>query len=178
MLKDILSIQEVRKDLVIIKVDVKSPLECAENPGFSMNEAYITITRGKHRIMRFINKEGHTWSIEYGDGATTLVSDDLRNKRWNIEEWVEEQGILLEWDDGPISEATIYFNYNLRKWQLIIRGPRSGYTKEAYYFSNKAHSAEYMINEVNKLFFNNKEMNWVEMPRNEFRNYDMWKLAF
>lgn len=159
----VLSIESYDKDKVIVKVDVKSPLEVAQT-GFSMDDAYITVTRGKQHTMTFITREGKTCSIEWGDGGITLISDSLSRLKREVIRFIEDQGILLEWDDGKIDNARIFYNSNFGKWQLIIDGARNfggrNYKKEAMYWSSTAQDQNEMIKEVEKKFLSNYEITW------------------
>ena len=122
------------------------PLTIADFPFVNSKMAYITVTKGKNHTLTVINKDGTTWSFDWGERGHTLISASTEQLKKAVIDYVENyMHILLDWEDQRITEAVIYFNSNFGKWQLTIRGHRGGY---AYWWSKDATSWEDMATDV------------------------------
>ena len=111
----------------ILKVKEVNNLTIAEYPFISSKMDYITITRGRRHTMTVINKDGSTWSVNWGEGGVTMCTDSVNALKWAARDFFQlECGILLDLttDNSEIKEASIFYNHNFRAWQLHLRvGP-------------------------------------------------------
>ena len=127
MLKDIFELVKHDSQKAILKVKDVDNLMIAEHPYISKKMDYITITRGNRHTMTVINKDGSTWSVNWGDGGCTLCSDSVDKLKWAARDFFQlDCGILLDLtvDNSKIKEASIFYNSFYRAWQLSLRvGP-------------------------------------------------------
>ena len=111
----------------ILKVKELNGLLIAEHPYVNAKMDYITITRGSRHTMTVINKDGTTWSVNWGEGGVTMCSDSVNALKWAARDFFQlECGILLDLttDNSAIKEAKVFYNHNFRAWQLYLRvGP-------------------------------------------------------
>lgn len=129
-------------DLVVIKVKDVDNLTKACHPEMPTCE-YVSVTRGRNHIMTFINKDGSSWSISWGDSGCTMCSDSLRATKWDIVHFIEDDcGILLDLKDDDIVKASIFYNNNFKKWELSVRD--SG-NHESFYMNALATNAGDMM---------------------------------
>lgn len=125
-MKSVFTLEERTPDQVIVKVNaVNDPLVIARHPYIDSKMAYITVTRGENHVFTVINHDGTTWSIEWGERGHTLISRSTELLKEKVVEYIEREcQIMLEWDDGEVDGATIYYNPNFKKWQLTLEGTR------------------------------------------------------
>ena len=111
----------------ILKVKELSTLMIAEHPYLNSKMDYITITRGKRHTMTVINKDGSTWSVNWGEGGYTLCTDSVDSLKWAARDFFQEEcGVLLDFTVGnhAIKKASVFYNNNFRAWQLhLSAGP-------------------------------------------------------
>ena len=111
----------------ILKVKELSTLMIAEHPYLNSKMDYITITRGRRHTLTVINKDGSTWSVNWGDGGCTLCSDSVDSLKWAARDFFQiECGIPLDFtvENSAIKEAKVFYNRNFRAWQLnLSAGP-------------------------------------------------------
>lgn len=131
---------------VIIRVVANDNLTIAKNPYISSKMDYITVTRGEKHILTVINKDGTTFSFHWGSGGYTLISESTERLKKAVVAFIEEDNhISLEWDDGRIDSASIFYNQNFNSWQLTLRGNRNGRTCEAFIRDKNSNNVEDMI---------------------------------
>lgn len=109
----------------ILKVKELSTLMIAEHPYMNSKMDYITITRGKQHTMTVINKDGSTWSVDWGDHGCTLCSDSVDSLKWAARDFFQEEcGILLDFcfRNDKIDDARIFYNDYFNAWQLSLSG--------------------------------------------------------
>lgn len=126
-MKEVFELVKVDKDKAILKVKELDNLTIAEYPFLNSKMAYITITRGRRHTMTVINKDGSTWSVDWGAGGYTLCSDSINSLKWAARDFFQiECGIPLDLtvENSAIKEAKVFYNRNCRAWQLNLRvGP-------------------------------------------------------
>ncbi len=105
----------------ILKVKELDNLTIAEHPYVNAKMDYITITRGKRHTMTVINKDGSTWSVNWGEGGVTLCSDSVDNLKWAARDFFQKEcKILLDLtvDSDKIEAAKVFYNSYFRSWQI------------------------------------------------------------
>ena len=123
---------------VVIKVNADDNLVVAMNPYINKEMDYITVTRGSNHTLTVIRKNGTTWSFDWGDGGYTLIGDSTKRLKNEVIKFIEyECNIPLEWDDGKVTKASIFYNRNYDKWQLTLEGDRTkGYNRAHLWFND------------------------------------------
>lgn len=150
MRKDIYELVNVTPHQVAIKVkEIDNLTRALHSYAPSADIDYITVTRGANNTMRFIKKDGKTFSISFGDNGHTLISDSLESTKKSVIAFLEDNGIILGFDGTRVDVATIYYNSNFKKWQLTIEQRSPRYCK-GYYFSNDSQSLEEMQLEASR----------------------------
>jgi len=143
MTNEIFSIVSHDKEKIVLKVSIEDNLTAAMHPYISRNCEYITVTRGKNHILVAINKDGTSFSFQWGSNGYEIIDERTTMLKLKVREFISSQGLLIDLDDDKISEATICFNPNWRKWQLTLND-------KAYYWSDKATNIDEMIAESKK----------------------------
>lgn len=167
---DVLELVKETPEQVILKVNINDPLTAAENSWLNGQWDYITITRGNNHIMRFIRKDLSSFSIQWGDGGCTCISDGLRETKKKIVDFVQNKcHILLDYAGQPIERAVIYYNSNFKSWQLTLSG-KTPNCWSAYYWDHAAKDLEDMKISAGR-FINVKE--WVH--RVAVTRIDTWE---
>ena len=127
MYQEIFELVKYDNQKAILEVKEVSNLTIAEFPFISSKMDYITVTRGRNHVMTVINRDGSTWSVNWGENGCTMCSDSVNALKWAVVDFFQKDcGILLDLtvDNSQIKEATVYYNSNFRKWQLNLRvGP-------------------------------------------------------
>ena len=148
-LEQVFTLVEATPGQVVLKVLVNDPLAVAKFPFVSMDMAYITITRGKNHTLTVVKKDGKTWSFNWGENGYTLISDNTERLKKAAVEYIEDyMHILLEAGDWRVTEATIFYNKYLKKWQLTLSGKNHNGYHDAHWWSKTAESYEEMAAEV------------------------------
>lgn len=153
-LDKVFSIQDVSTDKVIIKVHADTPLTVAEYPFVASNYEYITVTRGVKHILTVVKDDGKTFDFCWGDGGYTLISDSLEKLKEAVIKFIEDNGIMLDYDGFIIDKPMIYYNHNYKKWQFTLY---STLRDDAFYWSDTATDFESMKKECEKFI---KADNW------------------
>lgn len=143
----IFSLQEVSDSKVIIKVNGDSPLTIAQYPFIEKQFAYITVTRGKEHILTIVYEDGHTWSFHWGRSGHTLISEEVDMLKWAVKQFIQENDIVLDYDGGSVYDATIFYNDNFDKWELVLYIMKS---ENCFIYSDTARDAQSMIEECKK----------------------------
>lgn len=136
----------VSNEQVVIKVNAKDNLTVAMNPYISGDYDYITVTRGEHKTLTVVRKDGTTFSFGWGGNRSTLISDNFERLKAKIIEFIYDNNILLNLNTSTVFKASILYNKNFEKWQLNVNDCLA-------YLSYTAKNADEMINEV-KRFLN------------------------
>jgi hypothetical protein len=146
----VLELYKETPEQVILKINITDPLTAAENSWLNADWEYITITRGNKHIMRFIKKDLSNWSIQWGDGGCTCISDGLLETKRKIIDFVENKcHILLDYAGQPIERATIFYNSYFGAWQLTLAG-RTPSSWTACYWDDTVHNVEEMKISANR----------------------------
>lgn len=126
-MSDIFEFVKADSRKAILKVKEVNNLIIADYPFINSKMDYITITRGRRHTMTVINKDGSTWSVDWGEGGVTMCADSVNALKWAARDFFQlECGVLLDFtvENDEIKEATVFYNHNLRSWQLSLRvGP-------------------------------------------------------
>jgi hypothetical protein len=123
---NVFSLLSVTPEQVIVGVNADTPLTVAQHPYINAQMAYITLTRGSKHILTVINKDGSTpCSFWWGVGGYTVIGEELKRLKLELIKFIQlECHVILEWDDGPLDNATFFYNNNLKRWQLTLCGNR------------------------------------------------------
>lgn len=119
-LSKVLEIKEISKKQVIIKVNAKDPLTVARYPFLNSEMAYITVTRGDEQVFTVTKENGKTWSFHFGKSGQTLIGESTETLKRNVMQFIKDNDIAIKYSEGTPTKATVYYNSNLRKWQLSI----------------------------------------------------------
>jgi hypothetical protein len=153
-LNEIFKLVDANEDRVVIEVLADSPLKVAMFPFVSSEYNYITVTRGRNHVLTVIKKDGKTFSFSFGDGGYTLISDSLEELKKYVLKFIEDSGVLIEFNGQRISRVKIFYNSNYKKWQLTLEGIRkSNYgfgSVDVHYWSSTAKTFEDMVNECRR----------------------------
>ena len=152
-LDDIFSLEDVDENQVVIKVHTDSPLKVAQFPFISGEMAYITVTRGpENNLMKVVNKDGsssnYSWNRYYVD-----PDKDWMLLKHQVEKFIKDCNILLDWAEGTPTKATIYYNSSFHQWQLSINSGK------AVYRSDTARSLEEMKEDCRRFV---EAEDWIE----------------
>ena len=118
----IFTLEEVNKDLIVIKVNCDNNLTAAKNPPIDMTYDYISITRGKDHIFDVIRKDGTSFNFHFGDSGRTCIDKSTELLKNKVLSFLEEKNILIGYEHQPLVKATIYYNRSYDKWQLTMEG--------------------------------------------------------
>ena len=124
MYKEIFELVKYDNQKAILKVKEVDNLTIAEFPFISSKMDYITITRGRRHTLTVINKDGTTWSVNWGDGGCTLCSDSVDSLKWAARDFFQIECCIpldLTVENSAIKEARVFYNRNFRAWQLNLR---------------------------------------------------------
>lgn len=94
-INEVLSIEEVTKEQVIVKVNADTPLKVAKFPFLSGDMAYITITRGSEHIFTVIKHDGKTWDFHWGSTGYTLISEGIKRLKDEVVKFIEDKNIIV-----------------------------------------------------------------------------------
>ena len=139
MKKPIFTFEDINDEVIVLKVNCNSPLEAAKNPYVDMTYNYISLTRGRDHILTVVDKQGKSWSIDFGISGHTLVDDRTTLLKNKVLDFLNENHILVEYRGQPLREASIFYNHNYKQWQLSM--------DNTHYMSKTAASAEELIKE-------------------------------
>ncbi len=162
-LDNIFSIAEVDDNQVIIKVHADSPLKVAQYPFISGDNEYITVIRGtdRDRRIKVIKKDGSSFDFDHH----TPIGDDLKELQQQVELFIEQNYIALDYCGEHFTEAGIIYDDDYNSWELIL------YTaNHAHYRSHIASSVEDMIKEAEK--FGVIAEKWEKSESNDGK--DLW----
>ena len=110
----------------ILKVKEVDTLTIAEYPFINAKMDYITITRGKRHTMTVINKDGSTWSVNWGEGGVTLCTDSVDKLKWAARDFFQREcKILLDFTSEKIEAAKVFYNSYFHSWQISFEGNRA-----------------------------------------------------
>ena len=74
--KGVLTVMNIDRDFVSIRVMCDTAEKAAMNPGLDSSMAFITVTRGETHILRVIDKDGRIQqSFYWGYGSETLIGE-------------------------------------------------------------------------------------------------------
>lgn len=115
------SLTDNTEELVILKNEVKTPLEVAQHPYLSSDVEYVTITKGPYdHTVTIIKKDGTTFSFDIGR-RSTLVSENLTRLKNKAIEAAHYFGVLLEIKTMKKPDSVrIFYNDNYRAWQAVL----------------------------------------------------------
>lgn len=109
------------KDMAILKVAVKTPLEIAMHPYLSSNYEYITITKGCNHILTVVKEDGTTFSFHYGFSGDTLVTEDLTMLKNKAMDALEKYGVIMGAETMELPyKMDIFYDTNYRGWQAML----------------------------------------------------------
>lgn len=115
------SLVENTDEMVILKNEVKNPLEIAKNPWLSSDDEYITITKGRDHVLTLVKTDGKTVSISFGGRGSTLISDSFRKLKEKAVETAQVFGVLLEIPTTRKPDnVCIFYNDSYKKWQAVL----------------------------------------------------------
>ena len=142
-LDKVFAIEEIDDSQVIIKVNAKDPLTVAKYPFLESQYAFINITRGCKQILTVIYDDGHTFDFHWGGGSMTIIGENLTKLKQAVLQFIDENAILLDYTgETVVTEISIYYNDNYKRWQLNIG--------TCHYWSKTATSVDEMIAEASK----------------------------
>ena len=150
-MSDVLELVHVDNSKVVVKFKELSNFDKALNPWVLPNADYITITRGKRHIMTVITKDGKSWSINWGEGGVTMISDSLLESRRQIVSFIEKECLIpidLTISNDEITEASVFYNQWFTSWQVQLRG--EGYGQEANIWDRSCNNEYDAIDLANK----------------------------
>ena len=160
MKKPIFTFEDINDEVIVLKVNCNSPLEAAKNPYVDMTYDYISLTRGRDHILTVVDKQGKSWSIDFGISGHTLVDDRTTLLKNKVLDFLNENHILVEYRGEPLREARVFYNHNYGQWQLSMdKCLNSSTSISTHYMSKTATSAEELIKEC-KCIVDAK--NWVK----------------
>lgn len=115
------SLVENTDEMVILKNEVKTPLEIAKNPWLSSDDEYVTITKGRDHVLTLVKTDGKTISISFGGRGGTLISDSFRKLKEKAVETAQVFGVLLEIPTTRKPDnVCIFYNYGYKEWQAVL----------------------------------------------------------
>lgn len=138
-LDTIFTIVHIDYNQVIIEVKADTPLVVAMFPFVTSQMNYITVTRGREHVFTIINKDGSTKSFHWGERSVDCINESTKMLKANVLRFIQDNGIILDYNGQKINEVKIYFNSNYKKWQLSLSG--------ICYWSYKATNVMEMIEE-------------------------------
>lgn len=100
---DKLKIISNTKESVVLENLCKTPLDVALNPSLSLDIAYISITKGNSHVFTAIRKDGTTWSFEWGDKGTTLISEGTLALEKLCLDFLKDNFIFVGLTSKPVS---------------------------------------------------------------------------
>ena len=113
----IFKVEKELDDLVVIRVGALTLLDIALHPFLNGNMAYISATRGDQHTFTVVNKDGTTWSWDYGAKHSTMVDDNTKRLQRAIENFLIENGVLLENKTTKLPDhCSIYYNKTFNAW--------------------------------------------------------------
>ena len=150
-MNNVLELVHVDNNKVVVKFKELSNLEKAMNPWVLPNAEYITITRGKRHVMTVVTKDGGSWSISFGEGPMTMISDSLLESRRQIVSFIEKECLIpidLTIPNDKITQAKVFYNQWLNSWQVQLHG--EGYGQEVQIWDRNCNNEYDAINLANK----------------------------
>lgn len=115
-----LLVKDVSSTQVIFEVKDLTLEDIAFNPIFSNDMKYITVTRGAKHHLTVVNKDGSTFSLHWGGGSHTLISEDLKRLRDYIIKFAKDNLILLDSNSDEVKRAETFYNSNFNAYQLNV----------------------------------------------------------
>ena len=84
------------KELVLVKIKFDNELDKMNHRGFNGSERFVRCTKGKcHTMTVFGDKQKVLSSFEFGEGGTTLISDELKQLQRKVIDFVISQRINI-----------------------------------------------------------------------------------
>ena len=115
------SLVENTDEMVILKNEVKRPIDIAKNPWLSNEDEYVTITKGRNHVLTLVKTNGKTVSITFGERGYTLISDNFRRLKEKAIEAAHVFGVLLEIPTTKVPDnVCIFYNDNYKMWQAVL----------------------------------------------------------
>ena len=115
------SLVENTDEMVILKNEVKRPIDVAKNPWLSADDEYVTITKGRDHVLTLVKTDGKTISISFGGRGCTLISDSFRRLKEKAIEAAHVFGVLLEIPTTRKPDnVCIFYNDSYKKWQAVL----------------------------------------------------------
>ena len=167
MSKQIFSIEDIDSDIIVLKVNCNSTLDAAKHPYVSMNDDYISLTRGKDHLMSIIHKDGSSTNFHFGRRGHTIIGKDLEMLKSKVLDFLHENNILIGYQHEPLYAANVFYNSNYKQWELTLEMTKGD---NVYYFSNTAKNADEMIEEC-KPFVEADEWNFGKAQT----GIDIWR---
>lgn len=109
-------------EIIIIELAELTPLDVAANPFLSSDWAYLTLKRGRNKILTVVKKDGTTFNMSFGENGYTLVSDSLKELQRVVINYLDDKAIT-----STLTRDLIWYEYINEpkgfpnKWQLIFR---------------------------------------------------------
>lgn len=115
------SLAENTDEMVILKNEVKRPIDVAKNPWLSAEDEYVTIAKGRNHVLTLVKTNGKTVSITFGERGYTLISDNFRRLKEKAIEAAHVFGVLLEVPTTKVPDnVCIFYNDNYKMWQAVL----------------------------------------------------------
>lgn len=131
------SLVENTDEMVILKNEVKRPIDIAKNPWLSSDDEYVTITKGRDHVLTLVKTNGKTVSISFGGRGHTLISDNFRRLKEKAIETAHVFGVLLEIPTTKKPDnVCIFYNDNYKMWQAVLTV--NGFNIREYIWFNDA----------------------------------------
>lgn len=105
-----LKLIEDNDKLVVVQPLVKSALDVALNPEFSLTHAYYTITKGKKHFFTITYTDGHTWCFHWGNGSCSCIGEDTNALKKRVIDFLRDNGVFLELVGKP-QNMTVFKNH-------------------------------------------------------------------
>ena len=128
MANDILSIVELTSEKVICSVNVTDPLQVAQNPAYSMNDAYITVWRERDKgagwrglLVNFVDKSGNSTTVRTRNCGYGTHFELVMSIIHDIEQMLNEKGLSLYNNSmHPYVKAQVSAVWGGRWWGTLI----------------------------------------------------------
>lgn len=152
-MKKYIEITQNDNELVILKVKDLTNLQIAQKPYFNSGMDYITITRGGKQVLTVVNKDGKTFSCQWGDGGYTLISENLEELKRVVLRFLEANNIFINLINNKLPlVATSFKNRNFDRWQFrlghIDRNSHNLFFDTEEQLKDKANELGYKISKI------------------------------
>lgn len=120
----IFNLMEVTRDLVVIKIADLTNYQIATHPYVNGEMDYISVTRGINHIMTIVNKNGKTWSVDWGRDKFTACSSNVEKLRKEVVNFLEKDCYIAldaHFDLKHSEEINVFYNNNTKCWQMVAK---------------------------------------------------------